>query len=444
MKICLSAKPLLEALLSDAEFDPAVTYRPSVYNYIHRHNGAIYVFNTLSRRLASVNEAEAAMLSGHGEAGEDVRIAPLVQTRFLVPEDTDESALYGQLYEVLSLYESRAGYTQYEILPTTGCNARCFYCFEKGVEQLRMTPDTAEAVVAYIEKTRDPDKKITLAWYGGEPLCGTDVIDRICMQLSKRQIPFRSTMITNGSLWTDALIARAKALWALDKVQITLDGYGREHNRRKNYPAGMEDPFTRTVEAISALLEQGIGVDVRMNMDSQNAQSIRQLFGYLKERFDNRQRIVFSPAMLAESWFEWSAGRSCTQQKALREQWRLLREDIDNAGFTRFSPLQRSLPMYHCMANSPRSVTIRPDGKLSLCQTGDGELLYGDVWQGITDRALLDSWRCNTKVREQCKDCPWLPECTGFSMCPAQPSDCRSEMEDIFLRRLKKTIGEIL
>ena len=92
------------------------------------------------------------------------------------------------------------------------------------------------------------------------------------------------------------------------------------------------------------------------------------------------------------------------------------------------------------MANSPESVTILPDGTLSMCQTGCEEMYYGNVRDGITKPELVKKWRSCTDIREKCKTCPYLPECTGFALCPSQQSDCQIIMEDNFRFRLIKTI----
>lgn len=38
--------------------------------------------------------------------------------------------------------------TNYTILTTTGCNARCFYCYEKGTKPVTMTAETADVALS--------------------------------------------------------------------------------------------------------------------------------------------------------------------------------------------------------------------------------------------------------------------------------------------------------
>ena len=36
------------------------------------------------------------------------------------------------------------------IFSTNDCNARCYYCFEEGIERNKMSPDTAEQIIRFI------------------------------------------------------------------------------------------------------------------------------------------------------------------------------------------------------------------------------------------------------------------------------------------------------
>ena len=439
MRICQKGSRQLEALLPEAQ-PVAAVYRPSVFNCIHRDGANIWLFNTMSRRLAQLTPEEEAFVRAGQVSGTDRLAAALIGARFLVPQDTDETAQYLQLYSTQELFAGAMdrGYTMYDILPTTGCNARCFYCFEAGTQPIHMSGETADAVVSFIQKTRDTTQKTRLSWFGGEPLCCPQIIDRICAGVREAGIDYYSTMITNGSLVTPELVQKAKDDWLLDKVQITLDGTGPEHERRKDY-VGLSNGFDRTLQNIRLLLDAGIGVIVRMNMDPDNTDSIEALYALLKTRFSPAERIAFDPALLAQKWFRWSAERTPQAQALLRERWQRLKQRICDDGYDRSKPLETGLPRFHCMANATTSVTILPNGKLSMCQTGNEALHYGDIWQGITKPELVQQWRCNTNIREQCRDCCWLPECTGFAMCPALETDCRKAMHSRFLCRLART-----
>ena len=92
--------------------------------------------------------------------------------------------------------------------------------------------------------------------------------------------------------------------------------------------------------------------------------------------------------------------------------------------------------MIHCMSNSPHSAIINYDGALFACQNCQADMAVGTVRDGITKPALHDKWMNNTRVREKCVDCRFLPQCTAFDMCPSLSSDCDVEQNDRLMRKL--------
>lgn len=57
----------------------------------------------------------------------------------------------------------------------------------------------------------------------------TGIIDyiskRISYILGKKSIPWRASMISNGSLLTLDIVRKMIKLWNVERIQITLDGY---------------------------------------------------------------------------------------------------------------------------------------------------------------------------------------------------------------------------
>ena len=431
MEICLTASQMLEAMLPNIKPDSEKNYRLSIYNQFHTTQKGVYIYNVLTRRLAMLTQEESNLLQQKTVRGDCSDAAVLIAKRFLVAEDTDELSHYCQLYATQELFLSAAdnGIEMYRILPTTGCNARCFYCFEQGVQILNMNDDTADAVIEYIKRTHHPGKKIRLEWFGGEPLLRVATIDRICRGLRIAGIDFYSTMTTNSSLFTPEVMEKAKENWLLDKVQITLDGVGEEHDRRKAY-VSFPHAYERTLATIKMLVTEGIGVTVRMNMDIKNTDSIAKLYDHLRTQYSPTDRITFDPALLFDRQGDGS----------LREKWSALRNRIWQDGLCKMKPLENGLPRGHCLANNPTAAMILPDGMLTTCEAGREEMYYGDVRQGITKPDIKKKWLDCSQIREKCKNCPYLPECTGFALCPYEPVDCQRAMAATVAHRLAATV----
>ena len=130
------------------------------------------LFHTLTRQMVTV---PLDIIDCNNNAGrypaallEDKYWAELYERWFLVPEEDSESEAYLQMKQELILREERPeGISGYVILPTTACNARCFYCFEQGMEARKMSPETVEDTLRFILEHRPEGRGIHIHWFGG-------------------------------------------------------------------------------------------------------------------------------------------------------------------------------------------------------------------------------------------------------------------------------------
>ncbi len=198
------------------------------------------------------------MLLTHDEAADITAQQELIDRWFLVPQEHDDRKACHEIREMAALLKPATNtVTTYVILTTTGCNARCFYCYEKGTKPVVMTAETASKVVRYIVAHRG-DENVSIRWFGGEPLVNVKVIDQICTELREQGVPFRSSMVSNGYLMDADMVERAKDLWQLQHVEITLDGMAQTYNRVKDYVYRGVNAFERVLENIGMLTAAGI------------------------------------------------------------------------------------------------------------------------------------------------------------------------------------------
>lgn len=180
----------------------------------------ILIYNYLTRALVLLTEEDINNL------GDIKKYDFMYKWYFLVSPDFDEQLIVDTLRERFripqdDLYLDHP--STFTILSTTKCNARCFYCYENGLNNKRhMTLEVAEQVADYINKVAY--NHINLAWFGGEPLFNMKVIDKITNKLHSYNREFTSSMTTNGYLFNKDIIIKAKNTWNLRTVQITIDG----------------------------------------------------------------------------------------------------------------------------------------------------------------------------------------------------------------------------
>lgn len=410
--------------------------------YIPREYGYVLV-NTFSRCIAEIDENEYIILHSN-DISSRVRDFPAflqecADNRMIVEKGTDETKNYLEYYDLLYSLKANHGKSFYKIFTTTACNARCFYCFENGIKVQTMNDETADALVKYIINTHCRDR-VNLYWFGGEPLCNHRIITHICKGLSANNIDYLSYIVTNGILFDDTLVKEAMDLWHLDRCQITLDGMHDEYKKRKNYKFDYENPLEIVLNNIEKLADANIRrLDIRLNTDVNNIDSILLLKEYLKKRFGGRDNISVYPAPIMDTWFDYNDDHSNEKRNDLFAAWSLIRDEVEQDGLRAASKFSKEVPLSYCMASNTYSVIVSADGKLYTCENYSDDFEYGDLWNGITNEALYQKWTHPMSINEKCIDCSLLPECTPFHLCPSGYNGCYKKREDQLIRKIRGT-----
>lgn len=352
-------------------------------------------------------------------------LAELIGHRFAVPLDCDEVRAAEQLRALmLKRCEAKGIITHYNILPTTYCNARCFYCFESGIRQTQMTPETADKLAEFIA-VHHGNAKVKLSWFGGEPLLGRQLIDRICHGLDRLDIAYMSDMTSNGYLFDADLVRHAREVWKLKQIQITLDGTREIYNRIKSYVSPGEDPYLRVLRNIGLLSEAGVHVDIRLNMDSHNADDLDRLIDELAERYRERDRLFVYVRQLNEGDGFDPIRHSREDLERLKRQLISLKEKLGSRGWPQNK--DDRLPCLRtnsCMADDPQSVQCTPDGIFGKCEDRIFEHTVGTVETGITDREQVRWWQQRVS-HPGCAECPLYPSCIRLlKNCPVKREKC--------------------
>ena len=412
MKIIIPTTPLIEQMIGQQKRADGQQYRLMTYVVQQPVDDGLLLYNTLTCSLLLLTPDEAADITAQRE---------LIDRWFLVPEAHDDRKLCRQVRQMAALLTPAPKVvTTYTILPTTGCNARCFYCYEQGTKPITMTAETASKVVRYIVAHRG-DEEITLRWFGGEPLVNAKVIDQICTELSGQGVPFRSSMISNGYLFDADRIQRAKDLWQLQNVQITLDGTAQTYNRVKAYVYRGVNAFERVLENIGLLTAAGIRVSIRLNVDKHNIGEMAELVELLHQRFGTNEHLsVYSHELFGERAPEDNA-----ELFALRMQ---LEQQIAACGYGDRKRLQKDTQLNHCMADSDESVVIAPDGHLGKCEHFIDREFFGHIDSEERDEAIIRKFKERRADSESCATCPFYPQCYRLVMC-ADDFGCTPESQ---------------
>lgn len=401
----------------------AKKYKWSDFNVIRIESSETLVYNTFSKSLVLLSW-DIRHRQIEDLRSDEVQI--LYSCNIIVNIDLDEQVKYWEIHHLLRQIEySTHAINRYNILTTTGCNARCFYCFEDGVDIKTMSSRTAEQVATYIYNNSLNTEMVELRWFGGEPLVNYKAIDIICSNLQKMGQPFYSTISSNGTLIGLPHIYNSLKKWNFKKVRLSFDGLKEEHNRRKNYPS-IPDAYTVTLENVDKLIAIGVETSIRLTFDENNLNDIFKVAEMLIKRYKDNKLVKVYSRCIFEKLTTIAANNNLAQVKKLVE----FKEFIDSLLFknglydeTKWQPIGYQ-PSF-CAANNPNAVVIDPMGRLTSCETiMPNTQFWGDITNGVTDDNEKNRWIEITPIKEKCKTCHFLPSCTTFSLCPNDYYDC--------------------
>ena len=378
-------------------------YRLMTYVVQQPVTDGLLLYNTLTCSMVLLQPDEAADLTAQRE---------LIDRWFLVPEDHDDRKLCRQVRQMVALLKPAAKTIgTYIILPTTGCNARCFYCFEQGAKPVTMTTETASRVVRYIVAHRG-NEEVPLRWFGGDPLVNVKAIDQICTELREQGVPFRSEMTTNGYLMDADMVQRARDLWQLQHVVITIDGTEQTYNRVKAFVYRGVNAFERVLTNIDLLTAAGIRVPIRLNIDMYNIGEMAELVELLHRRFGTNAHLSVISFVL------YGGERSPEDSATLFAQRMQLEQQIAQCGYRSKRKLLNDIKVNCCWADdNGESVLIVPDGHLGKCEHCIDREFFGHIDSEERDEAIIRKFKERRAEIEACATCFYYPQCIRLVMC---------------------------
>lgn len=425
MKTILEPSENITKLWGKQRVRDQVSYRLLKYLIRCEVDEGVLLHNVVTRQLILLSQEEAQMLSSFPRRPTE-QMKELIENHFLVPEDFDE---YRSVNQLRKIYQSRSAggvINHYIILPTTFCNARCFYCYESDYPRIHMTEETADKVIRFISGHRD-DKKVKLSWFGGEPLVGVKRIDQISQGLRKLDIPYTSTMISNAYLFEDDMIERAKNLWNLETVQVTLDGTEEVYNKTKSYVNSSGSPFQRVLRNIELLTAKEIRVNIRLNVGFYNKDNLLELIQNLEKWYGGKPYIsVYLNILFNDEGFEpihhtiddiIQLGRVIDEYTERLKQSGLGGERLELP----------SLKFSQCMADNPRAIMIQPDGSFCRCEHENVRDAYGNLDEGVLDLQKVLQWSRTIERSDHCPECIIYPTCYLLSGCMNANTPCIEE-----------------
>ena len=428
MRQILPMESTAEKLCGTQRLNAGAEYRHTFHSLSIPCKDGTLLYHTMTGEL---------LLLAPDETEEQNRDA-LIRGWFLVPKDFDENRHVRDVREILSLLHAKKGFRDnFTIFTTTDCNARCYYCYEKGIDRFSMTAETARDTAAYIARISD-GHEVKLSWIGGEPLFNSSVIDIICDELRRLGVRWWSIMTSNGYYFTDEIAKRANDLWNMRRVQITLDGTREVYLRTKSFIEHDADAYERVLRNMSSALSAGVKVTIRLNMDAGNADDLLVLSNELYTRFGKREDLDVMPVLL-QPWA--GAIRSFDSEQETICRYFELQDRLKELGLLRSTSLSRTLFFNHCIADNDACETILPDGRIGKCDQFQGTDLIGSIYSEEKDQKMILSWKEKAYFTE-CERCPLYPRCVQLKKCNWVKRGCAESNRTVLIRKLEQQIME--
>jgi len=407
-------------------------YRRSAFVVDKRVDEGTLLFNTLTKQMVLLEEGD--------KDNEDV-LRELWHGMFLVAADADERKNALEVRQLAKVVKPRVeGYSSYVISPTTHCNARCFYCFELKSKKMDMSHEMAEKVAQFIIDHKPKDaKKIKIRWFGGEPLYNISAIDCIVQRLKDADVPFSSSIVTNGYLCTPEVAKKAKDEWNTLNVQITLDGTEERYNKIKAYKQPKDSPYRTVLSNIRSLAEIGVKVTIRMNLDERNIEDMFALVRELDESFPDKKHISIYTHFLFQYDYQKVQATKYDDFKRLFERQQELNSLIAELGFERTKGLSRDIKVGHCMADNDRVLSVMPDGHLGKCEHYCDSNFVGHIDDAELDAGMLKKFKEVLPEYPRCAECAYYPDCIRLKMCETD-QHCSPEDQMEKLIRVRKSM----
>lgn len=405
--------------------------------YILAEDGTKLAFNSRTCGLAVVDD-DYEKLMMHLEQIDDENIPEgLEETYYAAKEGT--FIVDDAFDEISDLYTKRL-FQKYSteslgltIAPTLACNFKCVYCYETSKNGI-MKKKVMSAIKRFVENQAPYLKNLSVSWYGGEPLLGTEIIYELSEKFmeicSQYKIEYNAFIISNGSLLNDDVIDQL-IKYRVHGIQITIDGPPKIHDARRVNKRG-DSTFDLIIDNINKILKKGqMEVVIRINVDKTNENDIENLLKILSEKLINKQvRITFGQ-VTAYTEACRSIESTCFDNGEFAIKLLQYYSIIKKYGFGEYNEFPYpEAKLNYCCAELLNSFVVDHEGYLYKCwnEVGNVNSAIGNIMDTEFDIAGYKNgvWiNQNPMIMNKCRECELLPVCMGG--CPHNTVVLRKE-----------------
>ncbi|MDT9000907.1 radical SAM protein [Paucibacter sp. APW11] len=314
-----------------------------------------------------------------------------------------------------------------QIHVTNACNLRCKHCYVSSGEPFSLEIGV-DAWIDVIEEARNRYNTVYLSISGGEPLLVPWLPE--LLQHSK-SLGIRTSILSNGMLWTDKRIAEIGSY--VDLVNVSLDGASDTvHDAVRGNGA-----FRQAIRGIRRLGEAGIEVGINICLMKSNIADIEANFHNLIQSLPFKVSVLF--AKFVEEGRGLENRNEAVAPDAMARLLPKLSMQFLGTGWQPTSPTKRIScgfgKLYALYANGDVSPCLSP-------RYIAGNIVAEPVGK-VFDRIMLNAKRANVEKLPLCKSCDLRYICGGkchlpqvTTGIPIHQNDCSSKFRNDYYQRL--------
>lgn len=335
----------------------------------------------------------------------------LLEKKFINNDNVNELQLVKDL--VKSIDQENNDIYELIINPTMNCNFKCWYCYETHIKDSKMSQETIDNVIRFIENTITSNKdlkKFYLSWFGGEPMLYYEkvispILKKTYTLCKENNIEFSSNFTTNGLLIDEKRILECKT-FGVDHFQITLDGHRERHDKVRfiNKEKGSYDAIIKNIKLI---LKNKLFVNIRLNISDET------LDGNLEKIINDFSDLTYED----RSYMNFSFHKVWQEEKNIDIDISNLVNSFKQEDFSTSTIIDSDNVRNSCYADKKNHATINYNGDVFKCTARDFKT---EDREGVLMNNGTVEWnqkyynRMDSKFKNPpCLECKILPICNG-------------------------------
>ena len=394
--------------------------KESRYNYYLKNeiNNEYIAYNSRKNSLAILSENEYNSICYVRTTGKEIEDKSFLEALkwggYMIEDEFDEiSEIRFKMLKARFHTDSMS----LTIAPTSDCNFRCIYCYEKdSIKHPPMSYSVQEEILNLIKRKIKTINKLFITWYGGEPLLCFDIIRSLSKRIidicEENNVSFGAGIVTNGYLLNQNICKEFIEL-KINSIQITLDGNKEQHDIRRPLKNG-EGSFDKIIHNLKSVRNVlPYKINIRVNVDKSNINQVEEIQKILQ---DNRINDIATPYLaMVKNINGCCADNSCYSSREFAPiYYNFEFQKSDDPDIKAYPVLKHNF----CCADQINAFVIDADGRVYKC--------WDDI--GIYDRSIGELKDLNNKKDasilmqyilydptedKKCADCGILPICMG-------------------------------